>query len=69
MTTYTEIHRQSYLKHQVKNQTRMRAYYIANKETVKRKRRERYARERAAAEAAAAESAAPAAHESASVEA
>jgi hypothetical protein len=66
MTTYTEIHRQSYLKHQVKNQTRMRAYYIANKETVKRKRRERYARERAAA---AAESAAPAARESASVEA
>ena len=65
MTTYTEIHRQSYLKHQVKNQTRMRAYYIANKETVKRKRRERYARERAAA----AESAAPAARESASVEA
>ena len=67
MTTYTEIHRQSYLKHQVKNQARMRAYYIANKETVKRKRRERYARERAAA--AAAESAAPAARESASVEA
>ena len=42
-TSYSASHRASYMRYQNKNQSRMRAYYVANKEEIKRKRRERYA--------------------------
>lgn len=42
ISTYTDIHKNSYEKHKEKNLTRMKVYYQLNKETLKAKRRARY---------------------------